>query len=252
MNIVENIYKWNGTLSKRSSTKYIILHNRAGNGSVESIHAQHVSQGWTGIGYHFYVRKDGTVYRGRPIDTVGAHTSNYNSVSIGVCFEGNFDNETTMCGEQIKSGQALVGYLKELYPSAEIKKHKDFNATSCPGKNFPFKEIKKGEISAKLELTTVNDIIWELEYRGIITNKNLWLTKCIIRSNSYWLAYKIANMTINLPKGKSHGLTTVNDIVWELNNRGIITEKELWLDLLAKDMNLYWLARKAANFTKNR
>lgn len=41
-------------------------------------------------------------------------------------------------------------------------------------------------------------------------------------------------------------LTTPNDIVWELAQRGIITNKELWLDKLSNDTNVYWLARKCA------
>ena len=143
MNVIETKHTWNGTLAKREMTKYIILHHRAGNGTVESIHAQHLTQGWTGIGYHFYVRKDGSVYKGRPVETVGAHCTNYNTVSVGVCFEGNFDNEK-MSAAQLKAGQELVSYLKSLYPSAEVKRHKDFGGTACPGKNFPFEKIKKG------------------------------------------------------------------------------------------------------------
>ena len=46
-------------------------------------------------------------------------------------------------------------------------------------------------------------------------------------------------------------LTTVNDIVWELAFRGIITDKELWLKKLEEDTNSYWLARKAANYIRN-
>ena len=42
-------------------------------------------------------------------------------------------------------------------------------------------------------------------------------------------------------------LESVNDIVWELANRGIITDKGLWLDKLQKDADAYWLARKAVN-----
>ena len=146
MKIIEQTYKWNGSLTKRAATKYIILHHRAGNGDVQSIHNTHLKNGWSGIGYHFYVRKDGSVYRGRPINVVGAHTTNYNSISIGVCFEGNFESET-MPEVQIKAGQELVVYLKNLYPSAEVKRHKDFNSTACPGKNFPFEKIKKGEMT---------------------------------------------------------------------------------------------------------
>lgn len=146
LKIIEQTYKWNGSLTKRAATKYIILHHRAGNGDVQSIHNTHLKNGWSGIGYHFYVRKDGSVYRGRPVNVVGAHTTNYNSISIGVCFEGNFESET-MPEVQIKAGQELVVYLKNLYPSAEVKRHKDFNSTACPGKNFPFEKIKKGEMT---------------------------------------------------------------------------------------------------------
>lgn len=144
LKIIEQTYKWNGSLTKRAATKYIILHHRAGNGDVQSIHNTHLKNGWSGIGYHFYVRKDGSVYRGRPIDKVGAHCTGYNDKSVGICFEGNFESET-MSATQKKVGQELISYLKNLYPSAEIKRHKDFNSTACPGKNFPLEAIKKGE-----------------------------------------------------------------------------------------------------------
>lgn len=127
----------------RSTTKYIILHHRAGNGTAESIHKQHLNQGYIGIGYHFYVRKDASIYRGRPSGTVGAHCVGVNDKSVSICFEGNFENET-MPAVQIKAGQELVSYLERLYPDAEVKRHKDFNSTACPGKKFPFEEIKKG------------------------------------------------------------------------------------------------------------
>ena len=47
-------------------------------------------------------------------------------------------------------------------------------------------------------------------------------------------------------------LTTVNDIVWELAFRGIITDKELWLKKFNEDTNSYWLARKAINYLRNK
>lgn len=73
MNIIEKTYTLNGTLTKRTKTDMIILHHRAGNGDVESIDRTHKGNGWTCIGYQFYVRKDGSIYRGRQEDTVGAH-----------------------------------------------------------------------------------------------------------------------------------------------------------------------------------
>ena len=150
MDIIKTDYKWNGTFATRSETKYIILHHRAGNGDSESIHKQHLAQGWTGIGYHFYVRKDGSVHRGRPLGTVGAHCQGQNSCSIGICFEGNFETET-MPEKQIRAGARLVGYLLTLFPSAEVKRHRDMNATQCPGKNFEFDKIKKGDENMSVE-----------------------------------------------------------------------------------------------------
>ena len=46
-------------------------------------------------------------------------------------------------------------------------------------------------------------------------------------------------------------LTSVNDIVWELAERGIITDKALWLKKLSEDTNAYWLARKCVNYIQN-
>ena len=141
--IIETDFYWNGKLYNRSQTDYIVLHHRAGDGDVQSIHDYHMyGNDWIGIGYHFYVRKDGSIYRGRPIDTIGAHTEGKNSVSVGVCFEGDHHNtDKVMPSAQLKAGQELIAYLKGIYPNAEVKGHRDFNATGCPGQYFPFNEI---------------------------------------------------------------------------------------------------------------
>ena len=172
MKIIEQTYKWNGSLTKRASTKYIILHHRAANGDVQGIHNTHLKNGWSGIGYHFYVRKDGSVYRGRPIETTGAHTTNYNAVSIGICFEGNFENET-MSAVQTKAAQELIFYLKGLYPGADIKRHKELNSTACPGKNFPFEEVKKGDITM-----TVNEAKEIIKKKAGLENETINFLLC--------------------------------------------------------------------------
>ena len=46
-------------------------------------------------------------------------------------------------------------------------------------------------------------------------------------------------------------LETANDIVWELNHRGIISDTALWLKKLEEDQNAYWLARKTVNYLAN-
>ncbi len=142
MKINEVSYEWAGSLEKRKSTARIILHHAAAKTcSATDIHTWHLGNGWSGIGYHFLVRKDGTIYRGRPEDTVGAHTYGKNYDSIGICFEGNFESEI-MGSAQREAGAELVTYLLNKYPGmTSICCHRDFNATACPGKNFPFDKI---------------------------------------------------------------------------------------------------------------
>ncbi len=198
MNIIETNLKFKEQLSTRLQTDYIILHHSAGNGDIRNIHNQHLNQGYSGIGYHYYIRKDGNIYTGRPLNTVGAHCLNYNYQSIGICFEGNFETEK-MCDAQKNAGKELVNYLKSQYKSVSVVRHKDMNATLCPGKNFPFSDIICSQASKK-ELTSANDIICELingKHKIIINDvesavKSLEDAKQ--ENNSlYWILYKIVN-----------------------------------------------------------
>lgn len=137
-------------MSTRKSTERIILHHAdAKNCSAEDIHRWHLNNGWSGAGYHFLVRKDGTIYRLRPEDKVGAHAYGANYNSLGICFEGDYMQEA-MPTEQIKAGQELVAYLKNKYNITTVQKHRDVCATSCPGDKFPFDEIANFETSNEI------------------------------------------------------------------------------------------------------
>lgn len=115
MNIIEKTYNWNGSLKNRTSTKRIILHHAESKScTADDIHRWHLANGWCGIGYHFFVRKDGSIYRGRPEGVIGSHAKESNSDSIGICFEGSYMTET-MSDVQINAGRELVAYLKNKY-----------------------------------------------------------------------------------------------------------------------------------------
>ena len=189
MKIEEFTGKWRNPLSKRNNTNFLILHHSGSiNASFDQIHNSHLNNGWAGIGYHFFVNKKGFVYEGRPLDTIGAHTEGYNSISIGICFEGDFTREK-MNDLQLNAGVDIIKYCLERYPKIAIKRHKDFAATLCPGTHFPFEEIVNQKKKLN-ELTDINDIVWEYSHRGIISDTNLWLEKLSRDSNAYWLARK--------------------------------------------------------------
>ena len=144
MQIIETNLKF-GSLSKRASTKRVILHHAAMNGSVEAVHNVHKAKGWSGIGYHFYVRKDGKIYRGRPEWAIGAHASGSNYNSIGICAEGNFETDK-MPDAQKNALKWLVAYIKDKYKINTVQRHRDVGSTACPGRNYPFDEIVNGKI----------------------------------------------------------------------------------------------------------
>jgi N-acetyl-anhydromuramyl-L-alanine amidase AmpD len=144
MEIIETNLKFNSNYSIRNGDPTgFVLHHAAANGSVQDVHNWHLSLGWAGIGYHFYVRKDGSVYRGRPEDWIGAHTYGYND-KIGICAEGNFENEV-MSAAQKDAVIELLEYLYGKYGKLMVYGHKDLDATACPGKNYPFKDIVDGK-----------------------------------------------------------------------------------------------------------
>lgn len=144
INIIQESYNWNGSLAKRSSTNYIALHHAASptTSTCQDIHQWHISNGWSGIGYHYVVYTDGSIHTGRPEDALGAHVSGMNDQSIGICAVGNYDTTSTMPDAQYKSIVDLCKYLKSKYPNAKIVGHKEIGSSDCPGKYFPLDKIK--------------------------------------------------------------------------------------------------------------
>ena len=186
------------TLKLRNKTNYIVLHHRAGTGDAESIHTAHINQGWSGAGYHIYIRKSGESFYLRPLDYVGAHTTGFNDKSVGVCFEGDFEKDS-MTDAQKMAGVEVISFLKKKYPDAAIVCHKDLSATLCPGKNFPEQEMKELKIRKKghSKLESANDITWELGQMIEITDVGGFVRALdeAKKENSplYWGFFKLVN-----------------------------------------------------------
>ncbi len=143
MKINQSNLKWNGTLKKGNKVEKIVLHHAEHpNCSVNDIHRWHLNNGWTGIGYHYFVRKDGSIWTGRPEDATGAHCIPVNKNSIGICAEGSFMKET-MSSTQKEAIKLLISNIKSRYGNLPIYGHKELDATNCPGTNYPLAELKK-------------------------------------------------------------------------------------------------------------
>ena len=120
--------------------KYIILHCSGTEPDPHlgafAIDRYHRSIGWDCIGYHFIVRTDGRVERGRILEKAGAHCLGFNKESIGVCYVGGTHcgkNVDTRTPEQKFSLEQLVKKLHKQYPKAIIAGHNDFtHDKDCP------------------------------------------------------------------------------------------------------------------------
>ena len=90
-----------------------------------------------GIGYHYVIRRDGTIEPGRPEWMVGAHCKNHNAHSIGICYEGGLNirgqPDDTRTEAQKVSMRRLLEELHQRYPRAIIIGHHDLNPLKdCP------------------------------------------------------------------------------------------------------------------------
>lgn len=97
----------------------------------------HRARGFRCIGYHFVVRLDGSVERGRPENEIGAHCLGENARSIGVCYIGGIDRDTlkpkdTRTPAQRIALRKLVRQLEVRYPGATVHGHREFAAKACP------------------------------------------------------------------------------------------------------------------------
>lgn len=105
--------------------------------SLGDIDRWHRARGWKSCGYHFVVRRDGTIETGRPVEQVGAHCRYHNKYSIGICYEGGLDVSgmpaDTRTAEQKAALSFLVDCLKERFPRALVLGHHDLDPMKeCP------------------------------------------------------------------------------------------------------------------------
>src|SRR5690554_1857619 len=95
------------------------------------INQWHLERGWSGIGYHWVIRRDGTVEHGRSESTPGAHAYGHNRESIGVCLVGGMP-DCNFTSAQWAAIDALVNDLIRRYPDAEVIGHNDVSEKPCP------------------------------------------------------------------------------------------------------------------------
>ena len=98
-------------------------------------------RGWSDIGYHFLIDRDGKVGLGRPIEKTGAHTQGHNTGTIGISLFGGWDSASSdefhenFTPEQQASLLKLIADLRQKYGNLTLAGHNNFASKACPGFN---------------------------------------------------------------------------------------------------------------------
>lgn len=94
----------------------------------------HREQGWTDIGYHFVVKRDGETEDGRSLDVAGAHVKGHNLNSIGICWVGR----KIPTWRQYRQLIRLTANLCKEYGlgATAVKGHKELSTKTCPNLNM--------------------------------------------------------------------------------------------------------------------
>lgn len=105
--------------------------------SAAEITRWHKEKGYQTIGYHYVIRLDGSIERGRAEEAVGAHCVGQNQTSIGVCLIGGLalDGKTAKDTRTPAQTASLIRLLKELkdrYQTATVHGHNEFAQKACP------------------------------------------------------------------------------------------------------------------------
>ena len=124
----------------RQETKEIIVHCAATRPDqdidAKEIDRWHRQRGWSGIGYHFVIKRDGTIETGRDIEATGAHARGHNWSSVGICMVGGLSPMSkpfaSFTDIQYVMLRLLVDGLKARYPSAILLGHNDVSSKDCP------------------------------------------------------------------------------------------------------------------------
>ena len=102
------------------------------------------------------------------------------------------------------------------------------------------------------EYENIEEILWEFGHRNIVSDEELWRSYMTNDTNVYWLCRKIIQYvrTKDYTEYADRAYTDIEEILWELGHRGIVTNDALWREKMSMDSNIYWLCQKAVHYIR--
>ena len=145
-------------------------HSEHPTADIGEIHRWHLENGWKGVGYHYFIDKQGRVWEGRGMN-YGSHTKDHNGHLFGICFQGDYHGKDKIMPQvQFDAGVELILWLKEQVPTIKkVDGHGAWRPTACPGQYFPLAKMKnytEGSKGARIARMLVD--------RGVSSDEKYW------------------------------------------------------------------------------
>lgn len=106
--------------------------------NVATMRDWHLARGWSDVGYHFFIRKDGTIEEGRPAERTPAAQGGNNTGTIAICLHGLAEENFT--ADQFRSVIELCKEISISYGNfITFHGHCEVSAKTCPV--FPYKAV---------------------------------------------------------------------------------------------------------------
>lgn len=105
--------------------------------TVDDIRSWHKQRGWSDIGYHYVVYRDGRVMLGRPVGQIGAHVANHNTGTIGISYVGGLSADGKVAKDTRTAAQRssllwLTAHLCRKFSITKVTGHNEYAAKACP------------------------------------------------------------------------------------------------------------------------
>ena len=123
--------------------------------NVEEIRRWHLARGWSDVGYHYFIKRNGTIQKGRPINRIPAAQRGHNTGSIAICLHGAGGNppKNDFTKAQFTSLKKLCMQINTAYNGKmKFRGHREVAAKACPV--FDYKKALKLDSNKQMSLTS--------------------------------------------------------------------------------------------------
>jgi len=136
--------------------------------NISTMKSWHLARGFSDVGYHFFIQKDGTLEYGRDIEKTPAAQKGHNLYTLAICMHGLKVESFTQA--QFDTLNKLAIQIEHNYDNISFHGHCEVSKKACPVFNYRkvldldrYGSLNKNEIALTPSVSTKADELPELK-----------------------------------------------------------------------------------------